>query len=803
MVKQRLIALAIAAGVAPTLAQAGDQFDDMLVRWQAKLAGPATLDRSAPDVQAQLHAQSDAAQKALAGMRREPGAKALWDDLADFNNPNGTLASATVVSNAARLMTMAQAYGTPGNRLYHDAALGQGIAFGLDWLVREHYHHGLKQYGNWWSWQIGAPQHVLNVISLAGDAIPAELRQRSLAAVDWFVPDARFKTRPDGTLDHNVREVAANLLDKAQVTILSAMLAKDGARLAAGRDAISPSLKYVTLGDGFYRDGSFIQHNYTPYAGNYGAVALQVYGRLVYLLDGSAWRITDPNLENVFRWAHASFADLLVDGAMPDAMRGRKISKPDQTDHRVGRGVVAALAAIADVAPPAKQAALRGAIKGAMQRDRTFGDAYLGAAGGSGTSGLSLFELGLLKAIAADPAIPAAAEQAGPRLYPSMDRAILRGAGFAAVLSLTSPRTSAFETGNGDNTQGWWTGMGMLALYDAHQDQFGHDYWATVDIRRLPGTTTDGSGKGRAVEWKQHPNPDAWVGGASLGGYAAVGMAFSLREVTGSGLHGRKSWFQLGDRILALGSGIGGGEGQAETVVENRRLADPSGARLLVDGKPLANGKAEHARWAHLRDDKAGSHIGYVFPLGAPLLAERGERRGSYRMIDDNGSTQLVGNSFQLLSIPQSGPDYAYLLLPNASEADTRAAASAPGLRIEANNDQAAAVSAGGQGIYAANLWRAGSAPRNGQAYAWSSGAAALVMSRDGKRLQIAVADPTQMAATLEVALKQPVTDVVKLDPGVTVLEKAPVLRLRIDTTAAAGASFHAEFLTASRMGKK
>lgn len=799
MRKNCLIALAVAASLAPALSRAGDQYDATLLRWQAKLAGPATLDRSTPDVQAQLQAQSDAARKALAGMRREPAAKALWDDLADFNNPNGTLASATVVGNAARLMAMAQAYGTPGGPQFHDAALGQGIAFGLDWLVREHYHQGLKQYGNWWSWQIGAPQHVLNVLSLAGDAIPAELRQRSLAAVDWFVPDARYKTRPDGTLDHSHLETAANLLDKAQVVILSGLLGKDGARIAAGRDAIGPALTYVSAGDGFYRDGSFIQHTYTPYAGNYGAVALQVYGRLIYLLGGSEWPITDPNINNVFHWARTSFADLLVDGAMPDAMRGRKISKPDQTDHRVGRGVVAALAAIADVAPPAEQAALRSAIKGAMQRDRTFGGAYLAAAGGSGTSGLPLFELGLLKAIAADPAIAAAPERQGPLLYPSMDRAILRGPGFAGVLSLTSPRTSSFETGNGDNTQGWWTGMGMLALYDAQQDQFDKDFWATVDIRRLPGTTTDGSGNGVAIAWKQHPNPESWVGGASLGNYAAIGMAFSMREVTGSSLHGRKSWFQLGDRILALGSGIGGGERQAETIVENRRLADAEGARLLVDGKPLANGKAVRARWAHLQDEKAGSHIGYVFPLGASLLAERRERRGSYRDIDDNGSAQMISNTFQALAIPQSVPDYAYLLLPNASQAATRAAAADPGLRIEANTDEAAAIAMPRQGVYAANLWRAGSAPRSGKAYVWSSGPAAVVVTRIGRQLQLAVAEPTQHEGVLEVVIEEAVEAVGKLSPGVTVLAKSPQLRLRIETAGAAGASFQAEFTVKQR----
>ncbi|WP_342113494.1 polysaccharide lyase 8 family protein [Pseudoduganella sp. OTU4001] len=795
MRKNWAIALAMAASLSSAAATAGDAYDAMLERWQAKLTGPATLDRQAPDVVAQLRVQADTARDALARMKREPGASALWDDLADFANPKVIMASAVVVSNASRLLAMAQAYGTPGGPLYKDAALGQGIAYGLDWLVREHYHAGKQQYGNWWSWQIGAPQHLLNVLSLAGGALPPELRQRTLAAVNWFVPDARYKTRPDGSLDKNHLETAANLLDKAQVVILSGMLGKDGKQIAAGRDAIGPALQYVTAGDGFYRDGSFIQHGHVPYAGNYGVVALQVYGRLLHLLNGSEWAITDPNVANVYTWARVSFADLLVDGAMPDAMRGRKVAMHNQGDHSVGRGAVAGLASIAEVAPADVQAQLRSIIKGTMQRDRTFGASYLSAAGGAGTSGMPLYELGLLKAIQGDPAIQAAPPASGPRLYPSMDRAFLRGKGFTGVLAMASPRVSAFTTGNGENVRGWWQGMGMLYLYDAHQEQFGQDFWATVDARRLPGTTSDDSGKARLPDWTRTPNPETWVGGASLGQHAALGMVFSMRDVTGSDLRGRKSWFMLGeDRILAMGSGISGGQGSVETIVENRRLADPAGAKLLVDGVPMANGKTASAHWAYLQDDKAGSRIGYVFPAATALKTERGERQGSWRDIHEDGPVQVRQNTFQLLSIAHGSPQYAYLLLPASSEAATRAAAAKPGIRIESNNDAAAAVSVPAQGVYAANLWQAGSAPRGGQAYAWASAPAALIVSHRGKRLQLAVAEPTQGGAVLEVSVREAAAQAGKLAPGVTVLELAPVLRLRIDTTAAAGATFEAEF---------
>uniref|UniRef100_UPI002585888B polysaccharide lyase family 8 super-sandwich domain-containing protein n=1 Tax=uncultured Massilia sp. TaxID=169973 RepID=UPI002585888B len=448
----------------------------------------------------------------------------------------------------------------------------------------------------------------------------------------------------------------------------------------------------------------------------------------------------------------------------------------------------------------ADAAALRAAIKGWMTRDRTGGPDYLAQAAAQGASGFTLYERALLQAIANDPAVTAAPEPQGARIYAAMDRAVLRGPGFAAVLSLTSPRTTAFEFGNGENLKGWWTGAGMLALYDADQAQFGAEFWATVDSRRLPGTTTDGSGQGRPLEWKQFPNPEAWVGGASLGSYAAIGMAFSMREITGSQLAGRKSWFFLNDRILALGSGIEGGQGAAETVVENRRLADPRGARLLVDGQPLVNGAVERARWAHLADTRTGSRIGYVFPQGGPLLVRREERSGSWRDVNEHALSQETWrDSYQFLTIPHGAPSYAYLLLPGASEAATSAAATSHGLRIEANDARAAAVSLPAKGVYAANLWKAGSAPRAGKPYVSSSAPAAVVVERSAGRLRIAVAEPTQGEAAIELELAEAASRLLRASPGVTVMQTSPRLRLRIDTRGAAGSGFEAEFRAESR----
>lgn len=789
-----VVMAAALAAMAGGAARAEDAFDALRGQWQMQLVGAATLDRRDPDVTAQLQARAQQVQGWLARMHTAADTDRLWDDAAGFNDPKGLLASAAVTSNALRLRQMALAYATPGSSLYRDAALGKVTLVGLDWLVQHHYRAGKPSVGNWWDWQIGTPLYLLDVLSLMHAETPDALRTRVLAAVNWHVPDPRYRTRSDGSLRNAEAETGANLLDKALVAILSGMLGRDEQRVALGRDAISPALELTEKGDGFYRDGSFVQHSYVPYTGSYGAVALADFSRLVTLLSRSAWPITDPNLSHVFHWARDSYAPWLIDGAMPDAVRGRKIATPTQTEHSVGRSMIAYLAVLAEAAPPEDAAALRSIIKEQMARDRSFGAHYLAAPGGVGTSGLSLYELGLLKRIAADPAIAAAPQLQGARLFAAMDRAILRGDGYAAVLSMSSPRMSSFESGNGENLRAWWTGMGMLSLYTADQTQFGGEFWAAVDSLRLPGTTTDRSDGGRPAAWKKYSNAESWVGGTTQGSYAALGMAFSLREVTGSPLQGKKSWFLLGDRILALGADISDGQGSVETVVENRKLSDPS-AQLLVDGGPLPQGRKAGARWAHLLDKQAGSGIGYVFPQGADIVAERAERSGSWRVLNDQQSDKEVRATFQTLSIPNGASrSYAYLLLPAACAAATAQAARDPGVRIEANDSRAAAVLDQRTNVYAANLWQAGSAPRAGDRYVSASGPAAVVLAESAGQVRLSVADPTQQQATLELTVARPVGALLSASLGVTVLASAPQLRLRIDTAHAAGSGYSATF---------
>lgn len=794
--RRRLLA---AMALAACCAARADGFDQMRAAWQLRLTGGLSQHASDPHIAGALELLGKQAREQLGRMNLDPAATALWADAGDWDNAYPIFASANVTRNYARLALMARAYATRGSGLYQDHALRDAVLHGLDWMDRHHYHARQVYYGNWWDWQIGTPLRLLDTLVLMGDAVPSGLRSRCLAAVDHFVPEADRKRTPQGTLAPG-QEGGANLLDKVLVVALSGVLGKSAARVEAARDAISPALPYVRGGDGYYADGSFIQHFTVAYTGNYGVVALEDMARLISLFNAGAWPVRDPLVANVYRWAREAYVPLVYDGAMINGVRGRKISAAGQTDHVVGRSVAAALADLAQSAPAEDARFLRSAVKGWMQRDRSFGPGYLGAPGDRPPA---IHDMRLLQEIALDPSIVAAPEPAGVRLYPSMDRAIMRGPGFGLAFSLFSPRISAFEYGNRENARGWWTGIGMLSLYGPDQGQFGGNYWATIDAQRLPGTTTDHSASGNPREWFHYANSESWSGGASLRGqYGVLGMAFSMKAVSGSDLAGKKAWFLMGDKVLALGAGIRASR-PAETVVENLKLEGAGRNAVRIDGRPVATAPGRQeviagAAWAHIAGNVPGADVGYCFPGGSTLAVLREERSGSWSEIHAAQSSAVVRDRYLSIAVPHGvaqNASYSYLLMPGASAEATAAYCAQPAIVVEANSDGAAAASDRGLRVYAAALWQGGETVGiGGQPLLSTDLPAAVLLREQGGRLELSVSDPTQRADSIVLDLLRPVASALTLDPAIEVLQTRPSLRLRVRVAGAAGRSAEASF---------
>lgn len=761
-----------------------DEYDDLRGKWAAQLTGGAVNTADA-DIAAQIGVITGNAQLHWDSLNKTPGRTTLWGDTAS------TATSSHITYAYQRLRAMALAYATAGSSLQGNAALAADIVSGLDWMYAQRYSETKSAYGNWWDWEIGTPQALLDTMVLMHAQLTATQRASYLRAVD------RFCGAPTVATFYNAVATGANRLDKAQVVVVRGVLGKSSAKIVQGRDAMNQVYLYVTRGDGFYVDGSFIQHANVPYAGSYGAVLLSGVAKLSFLLNGSSWPITDANAGNVYRWVSDSFQPFLYQGAIMDMLRGRSISFPATSDHLSGRAIVASLAMLAQGAPAVQAALLQSIVKGQVQRDTSFASYY---------TELRLPDIVRIKAVMANSAITATAAGDSTRFYGSMDRGLRLAPGYAWGLSLSSSRIATFEYGNGNNKQGWFTGLGMTSLYNADQTQFSDGYWATIDAFRLPGTTTDGSA-GTLVSFKSYPNPNSWAGGSTVGDkHLSSGMQFATSGGTGSTLQGRKSWFVFGDRIVAMGSGIATTDGRnVETIVENRKLNAAGSNALTVNGsaKSTSLGWTERmsgVSWAHLAGSVAGADIGWHFPFTATLDGRREARTGSQSQIDDGGSTEAITRNYLSLAVPHgvnpTASGYAYVLLPNVSAAQLASYAAAPAITVLENSAEAHAAKDASLKLIGVNFWSdaAKTVSDAGAPVVSSDRKASVTMLETATReLQVGIADPTQLnTGAVVIEIHRAATRLISADAGVTVLRLAPTVRLSVNVNAAAGKTFKA-----------
>ncbi|MFF1275608.1 polysaccharide lyase 8 family protein [Streptomyces marokkonensis] len=745
--------LAAGGGAAPP-APAGsrpgpapDPYDTLRRRWLDLGLGTG-YDPAAEPYASRLAETGERARAFRDAMR--PAPDALWPGH-PFDPPAG------ITLSHSRLWTMTRAYVQRGTGLTGDPGLLADILRGLDHLSATAYHPSVTPYGNWWEWQIGSPRLLTDIVAALYDQAGPGRIGAACAAVDHFVPDSLLA-------DYSGTSTGANRVDLCRGVALRGILGRAPERIALARDALSPVFPHVTEGDGLYADGSFVQHTWVAYSGTYGQVLLDGLGRLLALLAGSAWEITDPLRQNVLDGVEHAYAPFLHDGLVMDSVNGRAISRGFLTsddrhimrsDHFHGGQLIAAIALLAEGASRAERERWHARVKGWIERDTV--SPILTA------RQYDVADLARLHAIAAAP-LPAAPEPVGHRLFPAMDRAVHRRPGFTVNIAMASDRIAHYECGNGENPRGWHTGSGMVSWWTpGHGDQYTDWFWPTVDWYRLPGTTVstrrlpDRAGG----EWGQ-PKPDVrWVGGTTDGEYAAIGQHL---KGLGSTLDARTSWFCVADAVICLGAGITCADGvPVETVVDNRNLGE-SGAPALTRGP----------RWAHLE-----GHGGWLV-LDGDLRTLREDRTGAWSDINTTSTTERRTRRWQTLWLDH-GTDptdaaYAYVLLPGASRHEvTRRAADPYWLRILANDGTCQAVTVPSLGLTAANFWQPGTA---GPLTAASP--AGVLLRRHGRTATLCVSEPTRTGQPVEIVWDHPVRAVTKAPDSVEILATGPRLRLRV-----------------------
>ncbi len=780
-------AAALGLGTPSPASAAPDEFGALRAKWRTLILGEG-FEPTAEPFASRLAALGGTARQYLASM--SPTAGALWPDLpyADPDpdtDPESYVYSGNMSTSYTRLSTLAQAYAQPGTGLTGDARLRDAVLAGLDHLHDDVYNAGQARYGNWWSWQIGAPQALLDACVLMYDALTAEQLAGYLAAVDQFVPDSAVS-------GYSGTSTGANRVDLCRVLALRGIVGADAAKVALARDALSPVFPYVSSGDGLHTDGSFVQHTWVPYTGSYGSVFLGGLGMLFALLAGSVWEVTDAHRTIVFDAVERAWAPFLYNGLVMDGVAGRAISRGlsagdpsnvQQDDHLRGHPILASIVLLGQGASTAENARWRALVKGWMRRDKyrpPLADPVL-----------SLPNLARLKGVEDDTTVRALPEPTGHRLFPAMARATHRRPGWAASLSMADKRIAYYESGNGENPRGWHTGSGMLYWWGDTfaNDQYSDAFWPTVDPYRLPGTTVSRKvlADGAGGDWGAAKPEVNWVGGATDGSRAAVGQYLKGLQST---LVAKKSWFFLDDTVVCLGAGISCADGTAvETTIENRNLGAAGGAAFTVDGRAEPAGypwsrTLDGTGWAHI-----GGHGGYVFPGGATVRAVREAREGRWSWINTGGSTTVLNRKYLTMYVDHGtdpvNASYAYLLMPGASAARTRArSADRHWLTVSANTNDQQGVSVRSLGFTGVNFWFGGTV---GSLTA-SDPCSVMISEKEDGTAVIAVSDPMLMRMGLTLTWRRPVASVISAPATLTSARTGESLTLAFgDLTGTAG----------------
>ncbi|WP_234018843.1 MULTISPECIES: polysaccharide lyase 8 family protein [unclassified Streptomyces] len=768
---------ALAALALPTpllgTARADDGTALLRARWHTLLTGGTGLDTTEPRIAAAISRVDRAAVSAAKGLdpSRTDG---LWPDL------TSTSVSNHVTTSFKRLATLATAWAVPGTSQYGDATLADLLDRGIDWMLEHRYGPGHERFDNDWDWEIGCAQALNDTAVLLYEALGTDRLTRITDAVRHYTPDPNL-WRAD-------RQIAtgANRVWICTVVAVGAVLRGDGADLVRVRDALSDvsgggansvlafqdagSGTGEGTGEGFYSDGSFLQHYKHPYNGGYGKELLGSLSRLLHLLDATDWQVTDADVANVRHWVTDGFDPLIVRGDVQAGVCGREVARASKQGHVAAQTVIEAVLRLLPGLPAADTDRFTALVKQWITED-TYRD-FLDVT--------DLASLAAAQRLLASDTAPRGT-LVTHRQFPRMDKAMHHRPAFTLGISAYSSRIYNYESIQNENLHGWHLSDGMVLLYDDDLGHYSEDYWPTVDPLRLPGTTVVAARPADAAGQRTTSAAD-WAGGAALPGTTLGAYGMDLRAY-GSSLRALKSWFCLDDVIVHVGSGITANAGVVETVVENRKLRDAD-AELTVDGVASPGGDLTGVRSVHL----AGTG-GYVFARPTAVRALREQRTATWREINtkygtDTPVTRPYLTLWQDHGAAPSGAGYCWLQLPGASAERTRRCALAPPVRAVAESETVHAVRRAADGLLAANFWAAG---RAGELAA-DGPASVLVRPRDG-RVDVAVSDPTQLRERIVLDLDLRGFDVHRADPGVTVARAAAGTRITVDTAGRNGAT--------------
>lgn len=300
------------------LASVKDTYTDRLDDWNGIIAGNQYYD-SKNEQMAKLNQELEGkVADSLSSISSQADRTYLWEKFSNYKT------SANLTATYRKLEEMAKQVTNPSSRYYQDETVVRTVRDSMEWMHKHVYNSEKSIVGNWWDYEIGTPRAINNTLSLMKEYFSDEEIKKYTDVIEKFVPDPEHFRK---TTDNPFKALGGNLVDMGRVKVIAGLLRKDDQEISSTIRSIEQVFKLVDQGEGFYQDGSYIDHTNVAYTGAYGNVLIDGLSQLLPVIQKTKNPIDKDKMQTMYHWIDKSFAPLLVNGELMDMSRGRSISR--------------------------------------------------------------------------------------------------------------------------------------------------------------------------------------------------------------------------------------------------------------------------------------------------------------------------------------------------------------------------------------------------------------------------------------------------------------------------------------------
>ena len=480
----------------------------------------------------------------------------------------------------AKLLLLCKGYYIKGTKYYNDEFIVKFIEEKIEKFREYFYNLHSVEHTNWWQWEIGIPFTMNDIFMLMKGKIKDEIIVENLKTSRYFQPDPRYSGNNPVAIHPSGKPLrlstGGNRVDTVKISLFRGILLEDEEEVKLALESLPEVWEYneKDRGEGFYRDGSFIQHEAIPYAGGYGEVLLSGIGEILYVISDSKYTSVIKKVDDLYDIILNSFEPFFYNGSFTDMLSGRGIDRANNSDSVIGHRILNDILVVSSIFENDKCKKLENTI---LREITKYGvEKYLGE---EKSPFLYKKLIDLLEKYRGQ---EIEKYSNSIKVCNKMTRVMKREEKYAFGIAMHSSTIGNYEAMNGENLKGWYTGDGAYYLYDGVNDY--KDYWRDVDYYYIPGTTEikmDMEGLDAQRNFESSFVEDKVAYGISEGENGLVAMEFLNWNEK---LKSRKSWALIDSKIIFIETDIESKE-KVYTTIFNKKYSNLP--KILVDGQEI------------------------------------------------------------------------------------------------------------------------------------------------------------------------------------------------------------------------